>query len=439
MKNKIIEIFKNKNIAILGFGKEGKSSYNFLRNNLKNEKITIIDQNTELNKHDDLFINDKNIDFVLGSEYLENLNKYDIIIKSPGIKIPESKVDLNKVTSQIEIILEIDRKNIIGITGTKGKSTTSSLLYKVLKDQNKDCLLLGNVGNPIFDYIDQINEHTILIIEMSSYQLDLVHLSPHISVLLNLFEDHLNYHKTIEAYHLAKLNIFKYQTTDDYSLYTSTCENTKKYITKTNYNSNIIDINNEFTIKNDNIYYKNIRVYDTKTERLLLGKHNLSNILFVIYIAMLLKLDLNKCTKTINTFKPLEHRMEQVGTFNNITYYNDSIATIPEATINCLEAYKDVDTLIFGGQDRGIDYQILIDYLNNSNVNNFICMKDTGYKLAPYIKKGKVYKAETLEDAVDIAKKVTKTACLLSPAAPSYNAFKNFEEKGNKYKELVKK
>ena len=170
-----------------------------------------------------------------------------------------------------------------------------------------------------------------------------------------------------------------------------------------------------------------------------MGEHNLSNILFVIRISILLGLDLNKAVNTINNFKPLEHRMEMVGTYNNIKYYNDTIATIPEATINCLKAYTDVDTLIFGGQDRGINYDNLINYLNNSNISNFICMPETGHKLATRLTRGKIYLVNTLEEAVLIAKKETKCACLLSPAAPSYNQFRNFEEKGKRYKELVTK
>ena len=172
---------------------------------------------------------------------------------------------------------------------------------------------------------------------------------------------------------------------------------------------------------------------------MLLGEHNLNNILFVIRIAIILNLNLDIVRESIKTFQPLEHRMEFVGIFNGIKYYNDAIATIPEATINCIETVKNVDTIIFGGLDRGIDYNGLINYFDNSNIQNFICMPETGYKIADKLKNKKIYKVETLEDAVKIAKEVTKSVCILSPAAPSYNAFKNFEEKGKKYKELIKR
>lgn len=438
MLNRIISEIENKNIAILGFGKEGMSTYRYIRKHLPNKKLTIVDRNENICSN--LIVkDDNNLEFVLGDSYLNNLSIYDLIIKSPGIKIENINDIKDKVTSQIEIVLENFRDNVIGITGTKGKSTTSTLLYNVLKEQNVKCMLLGNVGNPVLDYLDDITNDTKLVIEMSSYQLELVKYSPHISVILNLYEDHLNYHGSIEKYHLSKLNIFKFQNENDFALYTSTSPNINNFINKFDYKAHILDIENEFRIVDNEIYFNNIKVYNMNDKRYLLGEHNLSNILFVIRISILLGLDLNKAVNTINNFKPLEHRMEMVGTYNNIKYYNDTIATIPEATINCLKAYTDVDTLIFGGQDRGINYDDLINYLNNSNISNFICMPETGHKLAKRLTRGKIYLVNTLEEAVLIAKKETKCACLLSPAAPSYNQFRNFEEKGKRYKELVTK
>ena len=438
MYNKIMDVInKYEKVAILGFGKEGKSTYNYIRKHNPNKLLYILDGNKDLSL--ELLKEDKNVKIVLGENYLNNLEEYDYIIKSPGVKLTDDIYDKieDKLSTQIKLTMEFYRDNIIGITGTKGKSTTSSLLYKVIKDQKDDCLLLGNVGIPIFDYLDQINDNTILVIEMSSYQAESIKHSPHIGIVLNLYEEHLNYHITLENYYNAKLNIFKYQNNNDYAIYTSSNKTLSELVNKNNYSSNLIDISNEYTFKDNDIYYKDIMVFNKNEERLLLGEHNLNNILFVIRVAILLNLDLDKVKESIKTFKPLEHRMEYVGTYNNIKYYNDSIATIPEATINCIETLKDVDTIIFGGLDRGIDYNKLINYFNSSNIENFICMPETGYKVADKLNKTNIYKVETLEEAVEIAKKVTKNICILSPAAPSYNAFKNFEEKGKKYKELI--
>lgn len=439
MYNKILEHLKNKKIAIVGFGREGKSTYKFIRKYLNNQELEILDGNEKLFELNEELKNDKNLKIITGKNYLDNLEKYDLIIKSPGVKFKDLDISKfeDKITSQLGLTLDFYKQNVIGITGTKGKSTTTSLIFKVLKDQGYDAYLLGNIGIPIFDYIEKFNENSKLVIEMAALQLEYVKTSPHIGIILNLFEEHLDFFKSKEHYFLAKLNMFKYQDNSDYGLYTSSNETLDKYVQNGNYITNLIDINKEFKIENNYVIYDNKRIYDLNSERLLLGKHNLTNIMFVLRLSELLKLDLQKTINTINQFKPLEHRMEYVATINGVKYYNDAIATIPEATINCVEALKDVDTIIFGGMDRGIDYNDLIDFFNKSKIKNFICMPDTGYKIGKEIKSKNVYMVETLEDAVKKAKEVTKNICVMSPAASSYNAFKNFEEKGRIYKELV--
>ena len=439
MYNKILEHLKNKKIAIVGFGREGKSTYKFIRKYLNNQELEILDGNEKLLELNEELKNDKNLKIITGKNYLDNLEKYDLIIKSPGVKFKDLDISKfeDKITSQLGLTLDFYKQNVIGITGTKGKSTTTSLIFKVLKDQGYDAYLLGNIGIPIFDYIENFNENSKLVIEMASLQLEYVKTSPHIGIILNLFEEHLDFFKSKEHYFLAKLNMFKYQDNSDYGLYTSSNETLDKYVQNGNYITNLIDINKELKIENNYVIYDNKKIYDSNSERLLLGKHNLTNIMFVLRLSELLKLDLQKTINTINQFKPLEHRMEYVATINGVKYYNDAIATIPEATINCVEALKDVDTIIFGGMDRGIDYNDLIDFFNKSKIKNFICMPDTGYKIGKEIKSKNVYMVETLEDAVKKAKEVTKNICVMSPAASSYNAFKNFEEKGRIYKELV--
>lgn len=439
MYNKILEHLKNKKIAIVGFGREGKSTYKFIRKYLNNQELEILDGNEKSLELNEELKNDKNLKIITGKNYLDNLEKYDLIIKSPGVKFKDLDISKfeDKITSQLGLTLDFYKQNVIGITGTKGKSTTTSLIFKVLKDQGYDAYLLGNIGIPIFDYIEKFNENSKLVIEMAALQLEYVKTSPHIGIILNLFEEHLDFFKSKEHYFLAKLNMFKYQDNSDYGLYTSSNETLDKYVQNGNYITNLIDINKEFKIENNYVIYDNKKIYDSNSERLLLGKHNLTNIMFVLRLSELLKLDLQKTINTINQFKPLEHRMEYVATINGVKYYNDAIATIPEATINCVEALKDVDTIIFGGMDRGIDYNDLIDFFNKSKIKNFICMPDTGYKIGKEIKSKNVYMVETLEDAVKKAKEVTKNICVMSPAASSYNAFKNFEEKGRIYKELI--
>ena len=189
-------------------------------------------------------------------------------------------------------------------------------------------------------------------------------------------------------------------------------------------------------------YLDNQELYNPTDKRNLIGDHNLRNIMIVLTIAKIMELDMKKAIKSVNEFEPLQHRLQYVGNYNGIIYYSDTIATIPNATINGIEALKKVNTLIFGGMDRGINYQEFIDYLDAGHVKNLICMPDTGYKVGKKIKNKNinVYYAETMDEAVKLAKKVTAkdTICLLSPAAASFNNYKNYVEKGNAFISLVK-
>lgn len=442
MINDLIQYFNDKKILILGFGREGQSTYKLIRKYLKEQKLYIADrkENCEVLKLDN------NISFISGENYLKNLEDYDIIMKSPGISL--AKLDTNefsnKIKSQLELLLEFFKVFTIGVTGTKGKSTTSSLIYKILKDQNIKSMLLGNIGVPVFDYIDTIEEDMTLVLEMSSHQLEYMELSPNIAILLNVYEEHLDYYKSFEKYVEAKCNIFKYQTKTDYFLYNSD-DDILKQVVKNNtanmYKVSLKDINgSDIYLKEDKIYFKSKSIYNTNEKRNLLGNYNVNNIMFALGVSEILGLDIKKTIKSINEFKTLEHRLEFVGEYDNVLYYDNSIGTVPMATIEAVKALKIVDTLIIGGMDRGINYKEFIEYLNNSDIRNIICMPKTGHDIAENLKEEKTYIVETLEEAVDTAKKVTEKGkiCLLSPAAASYGFFKNFEEKGDLYKKLVK-
>lgn len=448
MCNEIINYLSGKNIAILGFGLEGISTYKFIRK-YSNMHLTIIDKNDITNTHSDILDRDSNITIISGDNYLNNLDLYDLVIKSPGVILKEIDTSLINITSQLELLLEVDKKNVIAITATKGKSTTVSLMYNILKDQHYDVRLLGNIGKPIFDEIETFSSNTLIVVEASALQLEFVNVSPHISAIINLYEDHLDHSGSVEHYHNNKLNIFKYQDSDDYAIYCSDIEPLNSYINdsykalKYRVQMNNKDItHNTIYIDNDYVYINNDKIYDINSKRNLIGEHNLRNIMITLTIAHILNLDMDSAIKIINEFKGLEHRLELVGNYDRVIYYNDSIATIPNATINGIEALKNVNTLIFGGMDRGIEYQELVDYLNTGKVKNLVCMPTTGHKVGRLITNPSVsiYMVDTLEEAVLKAKEVTQknTICLMSPAASSYEYFKNYIEKGNAYKKLVK-
>lgn len=447
MINDLIKFFENKKVIILGFGKEGQSTYKLIRRYIKEQQLYISDRKENFQNDYEFLEKDNNVTFISGDKYLENLEEYDIIMKTPGVSflgIDTSKY-FHKIKSQLELLLEFFSNFTIGITGTKGKSTTSSLIYEILKQQNKKAVLLGNIGVPIFDYIDTIEEDMILVLEMSSHQLEYTELSPNISILLNVYEEHLDHYESFEKYVMAKCNIFKYQKKSDYLLYNYDNKMLTELVNETNgitykisfEGKNLSDI----YMKENKIYLKDKLIYDDAVEkRNLVGDYNLKNIMFVLGVSEILKLDLNESKKAINNFKTLEHRLELVGTYNGISYYDNCIGTVPMATIEAVNALGDVDTLIIGGTDRGVDYTEFIKFLNDSKISNIICMPKTGHDIAKELQPGRSYIVNTMEEAVNVAKKVTRSgkSCLLSPAAASFGFFKNFEEKGNLYKKLVR-
>lgn len=445
MLKEFLEDIKEKNIAILAFQKEGKSTLKYIRKYLKDKKITILDKNEKL-VDDEIIKNDKNLDYVFGSDYLKDIDKFDLIIKSPGVSLsPNILSKLNgKIKTETDIALDYLSKNIIGITGSKGKSTTTSLIYKILKDQNIDCYLCGNIGIPIFDVVDNVKNSTYLVVEMSAYQTEFLRKSPYISILLNLYEEHLDYFHTKDKYFNSKLNIARFQDEDDYfiCLKNETIDNLLKDVKLKSHVYKVLDKDNKNSsyIDGDNIIIDNEKVCKTDIERKIIGEHNLYNIMFALTISKILSLDISKVLKSIKEFTPLEHRLEYIGTYNNIIFYNDSISTIPEALMNAVKTLKNVDTLIFGGYDRGIDYESLIKFLNESYINNFICLPTTAHRLGKELENKNVFFVDNMEDAVNESFNCTENGkiCLLSPAAASYNMYKNFEERGKDFKNKVK-
>lgn len=450
MIKKLLDYLENKKILILGFGREGESTYKLLRKYFPEKNLFIADKKINLLDEKIELMEDPYLEVSLGENYLNGIEEYDLIVKAPGISLKD--VDLtnieNKITSQLELFLEYTDVYKIGITGTKGKSTTSSLMYKVLVDQGKDAFLLGNIGEPIFNYIEEMKKESMVVLELSSHALEFVKKSPNIAILLDIYEEHLDHYKSFARYIEAKFNVAKFQCEDDFLIYNYDNENMKKY--GFNYKENDYavsletkpNLKNNVYIENDFIYINNKKLMSVNEEMNLKGMHNINNIMFILSACNILKLDTSTAIESIKSFKPLEHRMEFVAEINGVSYYNDSIATIPESTINAVNALKNVNTILVGGNDRGVDLSELIEFLrNNETIENIICLPKTG----EYIKEAleginkNIAFFEKLEEAVKYAKEVSKpnTICLLSPAASSYGYFKNFEERGKLFKQYV--
>ncbi|MCR5672143.1 MAG: UDP-N-acetylmuramoyl-L-alanine--D-glutamate ligase [Lachnospiraceae bacterium] len=385
--------FDDKRILIWGYGREGKSSERFLSTYCRPASVDVFE-----GKREDI-----------------DEDRYDFIIKSPGIVMND---DNEKYTSQTQIFLECFRENTVGITGTKGKSTTSALLHHVLTKAGKDALLLGNIGEPCLDHFGEIEKDTIVVFEMSCHQLAHVTISPHTAVFLNLFEEHLDYYGTLDRYFAAKANIARFQKDGD-----------RLYV-----GGNVPMLSTDATLHRIDFNY----VPDYHLT--IIGKHNDYNAHFVFRIAsQVYGIDEDLIRSALSEFIGLKHRLQHIGCIDGVDYYDDSISTIPSATIEALSSIENAGTVLIGGMDRGIDYTPLIEFIDSHVYLEYIFSYDSGKRIYDSINKGQnTHLTADLEEAVRLAKEITPSgmAVILSPASASYGYFKNFEERGDRFCEL---
>ena len=255
MLEKLLNYLESKRILILGFGMEGEATYRFLRNHFPEKTLFIADKNASLIDTKVELMEDMYLELSLGDNYLNGIEEYDLIIKAPGISLKDVDISTfeEKITSELELFLKYVDVFSIGITGTKGKSTTSTLMYKVLIDQNKDAYLLGNIGEPIFNSLDSFKEDSIAVIELSSHALEFVKHSCNIGFILDVFEEHLDHYKSLEKYIEAKFNLAKYMKSDDYLIYNYDNELMNKY--GFNYKENDYAVSLETVADKRNVAY----------------------------------------------------------------------------------------------------------------------------------------------------------------------------------------
>lgn len=432
---KLKAFFDGKSVVILGFGREGRSTLTLLRG-CNCRKITVADMNPV--PQDEA----EGCALCCGENYLSCLydKDCDIIMKAPGIALKNSVGDdiKAKITSQTDLFLQFCESTIIGVTGTKGKSTTSSLIKFFLEKNGKNTMLIGNIGVPPLERRKEFTDDCVIVCEMSCHQLEYVKASPDIAVLLNIYPEHLDHYDGFEAYANAKLNIFRYQSEKDTLIIG---EEVKQYAdTK----ANVVTAGfscGDIGTKDGGIFIFNDFYPAEKIDTKLKGEHNLYNIAIAMYAAESAGCTACLCLEALPDFSGLEHRLEYVCTINGAEYINDSISTAPQTAIAALKAYPDTDTLIIGGMDRGISYDELSEFLNaDTSVRNLIILPDSGKRAAEKVTNPLIQKifADDMPKAVEEAKKVTKVRCILSPAAASYGFYKNFEERGKHFKQLVK-
>jgi UDP-N-acetylmuramoyl-L-alanine---L-glutamate ligase len=455
MLDLIKEIAGDKKIVLLGFGREGQSTYRILRKSLPGQALVINDRDGSV-RNNPLLSGDRNISFNTGENYLDNLGEFDLIIKSPGISLHGIRkvIAPGKITSQTDLFLRRFAGQVIGITGTKGKSTTASLLHHILKMDGKDAILLGNIGRPAFNYYDDITPRTILVFELSSHQLEYVTCSPHISVLLNLYQEHLDAYPSYLDYQLAKMNITRFQGEKDDFIYNLDDEVLDALVKRSGTLARLVPFSFDRKpetgsfIENGKIIFTlegaPAEAYDLGMKRKLKGDHNIRNIMAVINVCKLLGVSDDAMIDGISSFRGLDHRLEHIGIFHGIDFYDDSISTIPEASIAAVKAIGNVDTLILGGFDRGVDYSGLAAFLVTSTVRNIVFTGAAGKRMHEEINalhpaEKNLLEISRFDDFLDPVIRCTRPGdvCLLSPAAASYDEFPNFEVRGNRFRELV--
>ena len=444
-----IKDLKNKKVAIWGAGKEGLATLKILHETLPHLNITILNDSLLSTKVlENLNKIKPSISIITEDEVIQSLNQFDVIIKSPGISIylPEIKAAKDHgvfFTSSTQLWFEEHKyEKIICITGTKGKSTTTSLIVHMLKALKFKVAMGGNIGKPIIEQINLQPAPDFWVLEMSSYQASDFKGAVSVGVLLNLYPEHLDWHGDEKTYYQDKVHPFL-QIKDGVTVLNKLDENTKKL--KVNWKNPVyFNATNGFHIKGNGIWYKTRRLIDTKDIKLL-GAHNLSNMCAALTAVKALGIDPLKTVKPLSTFQGLPHRLTMLGEKNGIEFVDDSISTIPQATIAAIKSFPDRQiTLLLGGFDRKVNMDVLIQYLFKNPVDAVITMYESGQRIAKSIKQTgkqlnfKHYEVETLEQAVKVSKKITPIGgcVLLSPASPSYGAFKNFEERGEIFKKL---
>ncbi len=429
-------------IAILGFGSQGKSAYEYW--NHSGNEITICDSNESIDVPSDALVK-------LGNNYLNNLDEFDMIVRSPSIHPSEiisanSDEILAKVTSNTnEFMKACPSNNIIGVTGTKGKGTTSSLIAKMIEAAGLRVHLGGNIGIPPLELLkDDIQETDWVVLELANFQLIDLKTSPHIGVCLMVVPEHMDWHKDMEEYMNAKSQLFINQSEKDIAVYYSD-----------NNNSQVIANHSQGLrvpyfqapgayVDNDYIVMDSRKLLSTSQVKLL-GNHNLQNVCAAITAFWQISKDVQAITFSVETFSGLEHRLEKVAIVNGVSYYDDSFGTTPETAVVAIEAFEEPKIVILGGSDKGATYEKLARTVKNHNVKKAVLIGATASEIAKSLDEegytDYIMGPQTMPEIVATASELASEGdiILLSTGCASFGLFKNYKDRGEQFKQAVLK
>ena len=459
--NKELEELNNylngRKVAIIGLGVSNQPLIDYMHK--YKAKVTVFDNRIieDIPKETIKKITDYAMDFSFGPNNLSKLKGFDIIFRSPSClpTVPELVEEAKRgaiVTTEIELLMKLCPGKVIGITGSDGKTTTTTLIYEILKQNGYNCYLGGNIGTPLFTKLSEMTPDDIVVLELSSFQLMGMEISPEISVITNITPNHLNVHSSYEEYIDAKKSIYKYQ--DEKGILVLNYDNPVTKNLDKEANGKVIFFSSKHKLDDGVILDDDIiKECNDKLRRHILntnsvnlrGTHNYENICAALAATKTL-VDIEDAINVVKNFSGVQHRLEFVREIDGVKWYNDSIGTSPTRTIAGLNSFSEKIVLIAGGYDKHLDYTPIAKPILE-NVSKLILIGDTAPKIFDAVKEEAekqnidlpIYMCDKFEDIISTAKKIAKPGeiVLFSPASASFDMFKNFEERGNKFKELV--
>ncbi len=451
---------KGKKVAVLGLGISNTPLIKYLYS--MGVEITAFDKSNEeklervLNEFSGL-----NIKYSLGENYLKALKGFDIIFRTPGMRFDlpellEAKNEGAEITSEMEVFFDLCPAEIFAVTGSDGKTTTTTLIYNMLKEQGYNCWLGGNIGTPLLSKIEEIMPNDKVVLELSSFQLHTMKKSPHVAVVTNLSPNHLDVHKSFEEYIDAKRNIFRFQTSSDKVVLNYDNSITREFASETSgkvtFFSRVNELEQGACLNDTTLVYKTeagvTGIVDAENI-VIPGVHNIENYL-AASAAVIDYVEPSTIEKVSKTFTGVEHRIELVRELNGVKFYNSSIDSSPSRTIAALNTFKQKVILIAGGKDKGIPYDEIGKPILDK-VKHLVLIGATSDKIYKAVEDARsisgiedgleISRCTTYEEAVKTAYSSAKEGdiIILSPASTSFDMFRNFEERGNTFKEIVRK
>ncbi len=468
-QQQVLANLEKNSILILGMGREGWSTYHFLRTKFPNKKLAVADKQPLEKFAEDqqqLLKNDPHLEYYFGNNHLTNLKNYQLIFKSPGIPqtipaIDQAKKNGSQLTSNTQLFFGLCPGITIGVTGTKGKSTTSAIIHHVLQTNGLDSHLVGNIGQPSLTILERINADSLVVCELSSHQLETMTISPHLAVVQDVTSEHLDYYPDTASYQQAKIPICKYQTENDFVIFNPQMTGATK-ITQFSAGQHlrfslqegpdaVVFVRNKQILRKDNQQRTELILEIEKLP--LKGEHNLLNVMPAVVVGTLFNLSAEQIGNALQNFKALPHRLEFFYQKKGIRYYDDSLSTMPDAAMRALDSFSEPVVLIAGGYERHQDFSELAKKILEKKVAGLVLFEPTGKRLAVEINNLDtdnslvIEFAKTMPEAVGKAQHImaqyfmlsgeSQGVILLSPASASFGLFKDYQDRGEQFKKAV--